>query len=302
MKAQPDGTTETNKWINSFDAPPRASGIRRQEPICWRPAKTTCESAWVFGLLHRAARTGIARRTLSDPMRFLRLPARSPPVAPLNTGWYRQRIRCGCVAACLTLTALVPVGTLAAAPKFASPATMRVDTGATVALPRTWGAPRLTQDSPIPSMTSSISSPFGPSRLVFAQQAAPSEGFGLVTVRKSEFDKGTPRYLETLRPRDLAILLNHMESRVHGDRPTWADRLVRGKPPVERLLGERRVIYWEGEWRAFNGLTTVVRGYGFFGNGAVYLLRVFGTAGRGQPDFAEETRFADAVATTFRTK
>ncbi|WP_296229056.1 hypothetical protein [Ralstonia sp. UBA689] len=47
----------------------------------------------------------------------------------------------------------------------------------------------------------------------------------------------------------------------------------------------------------------MVRGYAsFFCNGAVYLLRVISTAGLGRPEFAEEARFADAVAATFRTK
>ena len=224
-------------------------------------------------------------------------------MGPLITEWYRRCIRYARVAAWTALAVLAPSGATSAAPKFVYPATLRIDAGASVALPRTWGALRLTSETPLPSVAPSINSPFGPSRLVFAQQTVPPESFGLVTVRKSDFDKSTPGYLETLRPRDLAILLNHMESRVHGDRPAWAVRPVRGKAPVQRVLAGRRVIYWEGEWNTSTARTVVVRGYAFFGNGAVYLLRVFGTAGRDHPvDFAEEGRFADAVADTFRTK
>ncbi|MDF6695689.1 hypothetical protein NLQ79_26925, partial [Escherichia coli] len=103
--------------------------------------------------------------------------------------------------------------------------------------------------------------------------------------------------------RDLAILLNHMESRVHGDRPAWAARLVRGKAPALQVLAGRRVLYWEGEWSTSAARTVVVRGYAFFGNGAVYLLRIFGTASGSEPvEFAEEARFADLVAATFHTK
>lgn len=223
-------------------------------------------------------------------------------MAPLSKGWwYRRRVCYGCATVWMVLAGLAPCGSVAAA-KFAGPAVLRIDADATIALPRTWGPVRLTSESPIPAVTQTAGSPFGPSRLVFAQQASPAEGFGLVTIRKADFDKGTPQYLETLPPRHLAILLNHMESRVHGDRPAWAVRLVHGKPPMQRLLGERRVIYWEGEWHASNDRTVMVRGYTFFCNGAVYLLRVIGAAGHGQPEFAEEARFADAVAATFRTK
>ncbi|MCO5414501.1 MULTISPECIES: hypothetical protein [Ralstonia] len=190
-----------------------------------------------------------------------------------------------------------------AAPRFAYPITQRIDAGASLALPRTWGPLRLNTDTPIPSVAETINSPFGPSRLVFAQQTVAPESFALVTVRKSDFDKGTPDYLESLRSRDLAILLNHMESRVHGDRPAWAARLLRGKAPTQQVLAGRRVIYWEGEWSTSTARTVVVRGYAFFGNGAVYLLRIFGTAGHNSPaEFAEEARFADLVAATFRTK
>ncbi|MCT7318057.1 hypothetical protein N5I87_18750 [Ralstonia sp. CHL-2022] len=190
-----------------------------------------------------------------------------------------------------------------AAPRFAYPITQRIDAGASLALPRTWGPLRLNTDTPIPSVAETINSPFGPSRLVFAQQTVAPESFALVTVRKSDFDKGTPDYLESLRSRDLAILLNHMESRVHGDRPAWAARLLRGKAPTQQVLAGRRVIYWEGEWSTSTARTVIVRGYAFFGNGAVYLLRIFGTAGHNSPaEFAEEARFADLVAATFRTK
>ncbi|MCT7297971.1 hypothetical protein N5J06_15185 [Ralstonia sp. CHL-2022] len=190
-----------------------------------------------------------------------------------------------------------------AAPRFAYPITQRIDAGASLALPRTWGPLRLNTDTPIPSVAETINSPFGPSRLVFAQQTVAPESFALVTVRKSDFDEGTPDYLESLRSRDLAILLNHMESRVHGDRPAWAARLLRGKAPTQQVLAGRRVIYWEGEWSTSTARTVVVRGYAFFGNGAVYLLRIFGTAGHNSPaEFAEEARFADLVAATFRTK
>lgn len=223
-------------------------------------------------------------------------------MAPLFKGcWYRRRIACGYAVVSMALAGLAPCGSVAAA-RFVSPVVLHIDTDATIALPRTWGALRLTGEAPIPAVAETISSPFGPSRLVFAQQASPSEGFGLVTVRKSDFDEGTPQYLEALSPRHLAILLNHMESRVHGDQPAWAVRLVYGKPPMPQLLGERRVIHWEGEWHTSNGRTAMVRGYAFFGNGAVYMLRVIGAAGRGQPEFAEEARFADAVAATFHTK
>lgn len=223
-------------------------------------------------------------------------------MAPLFKGWwYRRRIRCGYAAVWLALAGLAPCGSVAAA-KFANPVVLPVDTDTTIALPRTWGPLRLTSEAPIPAVAKTISSPFGPSRLVFAQQASPSEGFGLVTVRKSNFDKGTPQYLEALPPRDLAILLNHMESRVHGDQPAWAVRLVHDKPPAQRLLGERWVIYWEGEWYTSNGRTAMVRGYAFFCNGAAYLLRVISAAGRGRPEFAEEARFADTVAATFHTR
>jgi len=207
------------------------------------------------------------------------------------------------MAAWMTLAGLAPWSAATAAPRFAYPVTLRIDAGATVALPRTWGPLRLTGDAPISSVATTINSPFGPSRLVFGQQTVPPESFALVTVRKSDFDKGTPDYLETLRPRDLAILLTHMESRVHGDRPAWAARLVRGKAPAQREIAGRRVIYWEGEWNTPTASTVVVRGYAFFGNGAVYLLRVFGTAKHDHPPaFAEEARFADAVAGSFRTK
>ncbi|MCO5399381.1 hypothetical protein [Ralstonia soli] len=224
-------------------------------------------------------------------------------MAPLIIAWYRRGIRSACMAGSIAFLGLTAAGATSAAPKFAYPATLRVDAGATVTLPRTWGPLRLSSDTPIPSVSATINSPFGPSRLVFAQQTVPPESFALVTVRKSDFDKGTPDYLESLRPRDLAILLTHMESRVHGDRPAWAARLVRGKAPTQRGLAGRRVIYWEGEWSTSTARTVVVRGYAFFGNGAVYLLRVFGTAGRDRlPEFAQEARFADAVANTFRTK
>lgn len=224
-------------------------------------------------------------------------------MAPLITEWYRRGIRCACIAGWIAFAGLAPSSATSAAPKFAYPATLRIDGGATVALPRTWGPLRLTSETPIPSVAPTINSPFGPSRLVFAQQTVPPESFALVTVRKSDFNKGAPDYLETLRPRDLAILLTHMESRVHGDRPAWAARLVRGKAPTQRLLAGRRVIYWEGEWNTSTANTVVVRGYAFFGNGAVYLLRVFGTAGRDHPpEFAAEARFSDAVADTFRAK
>lgn len=224
-------------------------------------------------------------------------------MAPLITEWCHRCIRCACVTAWMTLAGLAPWSAASAAPKFIYPVTLRIDAGATVAVPRTWGPLQLTANAPIPSVATTINSPFGPSRLVFAQQTVPPESFALVTVRKSDFDKGTPDYLETLRSRDLAILLNHMESRVHGDRPSWATRLVRGKAPAQRMLAGRRVIYWEGEWSTSTARTVMVRGYAFFGNGAVYLLRVFGTAGRDHPvEFADEGRFADAVADTFRTK
>ena len=224
-------------------------------------------------------------------------------MAPLFNRWRRRHIRCRyAFLLWIALACLAPCNPALADPKFANLVTVRVDAGATVALPRTWGPARLGQDAPIPSVAGTINSPFGPSRLVFAQQATPSEGFGLVTVRKSDFAKGTPQYLESIPPRHLAVLLNHMESRVHGDRPIWAVRLIRGTPPTQRRLGEHRVIYWEGEWHTSSNQTAMVRGYAFFGNGAVYLLRVFGAAGHNQPEFAEEARFADAVATTFRTK
>ena len=224
-------------------------------------------------------------------------------MAPLLSRWIRQYARTGCALALWAAVAcLAPSNPAVAGPKFTNLATARVDANATVALPRTWGPLQLNHDAPIASVAGTINSPFGPSRLVFAQQATPAEGFGLVTVRKSDFEKGAPQYLETIPPRDLAILLNHMESRVHGDRPVWAMRLIRGKAPSQRLLGERRVIYWEGEWHTSNNQIAMVRGYAFFGNGAVYLLRVFGAAGHNQPEFAEEARFADAVAATFRTK
>lgn len=224
-------------------------------------------------------------------------------MAPLIIAWYRHSLRCACAAGCVALAGLTPWSATCAAPKFAYPATQRIDAGASVALPRAWGPLRLTHETPIPSMATTINSPFGPSRLVFAQQTVPPESFALVTVRKCDFDKGAPGYLETLRPRDLTILLTHMESRVHGDRPAWAARLVRGKAPAQRVRAGRKLIYWEGEWNTSTAQTVVVRGYAFFGNGAVYLLRVFGTAGRDHPAaFAEEARFADAVADTFRTK
>ena len=233
-------------------------------------------------------------------------------MAPFITEGYRCWSRCAryarytqyaCAAAWIALAGMAPWSPTWAAPKFAYPVTMRIDAGASVALPRTWGPSRLTSETPIPSVAATINSPFGPSRLVFAQQTVAPESFALVTVRKSDFDKGTPNYLEALRPRDLAILLNHMESRVHGDRPAWAVRLVRGKAPTQKMLAGRRLIYWEGEWNTSTARTVVVRGYAFFGNGTVYLLRVFGTAGRSDPgEFAEEARFADLVAATFRTK
>ncbi len=224
-------------------------------------------------------------------------------MAPLLNGWICRHGRCGyAFTLWIALACLAPCSPALAGPKFANLITVRVDTDATVALPRTWGPLQLNEDAPIPSVAGTINSPFGPSRLVFAQQATPAEGFGLVTVRKSDFEKGTPQYLESIPPRHLAILLNHMESRVHGDRPIWATRLVRGKTPAQRSLGERRVIYWEGEWHTANNQTAMVRGYAFFGNGAVYLLRVFGAAGHNQPAFAEESRFAEAVAATFRMK
>ena len=227
-------------------------------------------------------------------------------MAPLISEWYRSRIHCvryACAAAWIILAGMAPWSPTWAAPKFAYPITQRIDASASIALPRTWGPLRLSNDTPIPSVAAIINSPFGPSRLVFAQQTVAPESFALVTVRKSDFDKGTPDYLETLRPRDLAILLNHMESRVHGDRPAWAARLLRGRAPMQQMLAGRRVIYWEGEWNTSAARTVVVRGYAFFGNGAVYLLRIFGTAERGNPvEFAEEARLADLVAATFRTK
>ncbi len=223
-------------------------------------------------------------------------------MAPPTKGRIRQRICRGCAAAWLVLAALAWARPIPATPRLVTPVTLRVDEGATVALPRGWGPVRLSSDTPIPSIPPTIQSPFGPSRLVFAQQTPASEGFALVTVRKSQFEQGTPQYLETMRPRDLAILLNHMETRVHGGRPSWAVRLVHSKPPALRSLGGRRVIYWEGEWNTGDNRTAMVRGYAFFGNGAVYLLRVFGTAGHEQPAFADEARFADAVAGTFRTR
>lgn len=224
-------------------------------------------------------------------------------MAPLIQGGYRRCIRYGCAVAGVVLAALAWGGTtVAAAPKFTSPITQHVDAGATVALPRSWGPLRLTSEAPVPAVPATINSPFGPSRLVFAQQAPPRDGFGLVTIRKSDFEKGSPQYLETLRARDLAILLTHMESRVHGDRPVWAARLVHGKPPAPRMVAGRRLIYWEGEWMTANHQTAVVRGYAFFGNGAVYLLRVLGRAAHNPPEFAEEARFADMVAATFRAK
>jgi len=227
-------------------------------------------------------------------------------VAPFITEWYRRRghcVRYAYAAACLALAGMAPWCPALAAPRFAYPITQRIDAGASLALPRTWGPLRLNTDTPIPSVAATINSPFGPSRLVFAQQTVAPESFALVTVRKSDFDKGTPDYLESLRSRDLAILLNHMESRVHGDRPAWAARLLRGKAPTQQVLAGRRVIYWEGEWSTSTARTVVVRGYAFFGNGAVYLLRIFGTAGHNSPaEFAEEARFADLVAATFRTK
>lgn len=222
-------------------------------------------------------------------------------MAPLIKGWYRHAVMWVALSGAV-LMGLAPWSAASAAPKFANVATLPIDAGATIALPRGWGPARLSDSTPIPSITKTINSPFGPSRLVFAQQAAPAQGFALVTVRKSDFDKGSPQYLETLRPRDLAILLNHMESRVHGAQPAWAVRLIHSKPPAQQLLGGQRVIYWEGEWHTSTNQTVTVRGYAFFGNGAVYLLRVFGTAGRGQPDYAEEARFANAVAATLRTK
>ena len=227
-------------------------------------------------------------------------------MAPFITEWYCRWGRCvryACAAAWIAFVSMAPWSPARAAPRFVYPVTQRIDAGASVALPRTWGPLRLNTDTPIATVAATINSPFGPSRLVFAQQTVAPESFALVTVRKSDFDKGTPDYLETLRPRDLAILLNHMESRVHGDRPAWAARLVRGKTPTLQVLAARRVIYWEGEWSTSAARTVVVRGYAFFGNGAVYLLRVFGTAGHGNPaEFAEEARFADLVAATFHTK
>lgn len=227
-------------------------------------------------------------------------------MAPFITEWYRhwsRGARYACAAAWLALAGMAPWCPTLAAPRFAYPVTQRIDAGASVALPRTWGPLRLNTETPIPSVAATINSPFGPSRLVFAQQTVAPESFALVTVRKSDFDKGTPDYLETLRPRDLAILLNHMESRVHGDRPAWAARLVRGKAPTQQVLAGRRLIYWEGEWSTSTARTVVVRGYAFFGNGAVYLLRILGTAGHDNAaEFAEEARFADLVAATFRTK
>lgn len=227
-------------------------------------------------------------------------------MAPFITTWYRRFggcIRCACAAAWIAAISMVPWTPSWAAPKFAYPVTQRIDASASIALPRTWGPLRLTSETPIPSVAATINSPFGPSRLVFAQQTVAPESFALVTVRKSDFDKSTPDYMETLRSRDLAILLNHMESRVHGDLPAWAARLVRGKAPTLQVLAGRRVIYWEGEWSTSTARTVVVRGYAFFGDGAVYLLRVFGTAGHdNQAEFAEEGRFADLVASTFRTK
>lgn len=223
-------------------------------------------------------------------------------MAPLKTRTYRQRVRPTRAALWLALVVLAWTVPIAAAPRLANPVTLRIDDGATLALPRGWGPLRLGPDAPIPGVAAIIASPFGPSRLVLAQQAAPSEAFGLVTVRRSSFPDGTPAYLETLRHRDLAILLNHMESRVHDDCPAWAVRLVRGKSPALRSLGGHSLIYWEGEWRTREDRTATVRGYAFFGYGAVYLLRVFGTAGHGEPDFVDEARFADAVATTFRPR
>ncbi|MEV8472602.1 hypothetical protein [Ralstonia sp. UNC404CL21Col] len=227
-------------------------------------------------------------------------------MAPYIATWYRRWGGCvgyACAAAWIAALGMVPWTSARAAPRFIYPVTQRIDASASIALPRTWGPLRLTSETPIPSVAATINSPFGPSRLVFAQQTVPPDSFALVTVRKSDFDKGTPDYLETVRPRDLAILLNHMESRVHGDRPAWAARLVRGKAPTQQVLAGRRLIYWEGEWNTSAARTVVVRGYAFFGNGAVYLLRVFGTAGHDNPtEFAEEARFADLVAATFRTK
>lgn len=227
-------------------------------------------------------------------------------MAPFITEWYRRwgrHVRYACATAWMALAGMAPGSPAWGAPKFAYPVTQRIDAGASIAVPRTWGPLRLNGDTPIPSVAATINSPFGPSRLVFAQQTVAPESFALVTVRKSDFDKGTPDYLETLRPRDLAILLTHMESRVHGDRPAWASRLVRGRAPTQQVVGGRRVIYWEGEWNTSAARTVVVRGYAFFGNGAVYLLRIFGTAGHSEPaEFAEEARFADMVAATFRTK
>ena len=227
-------------------------------------------------------------------------------MAPFITEWYCRWGRCvqyACAAAWIAFVGMAPWSPARAAPRFAYPITQRIDAGASLALPRTWGPLRLNTDTPIPSVAATINSPFGPSRLVFAQQTVAPESFALVTVRKSDFDKGTPDYLESLRSRDLAILLNHMESRVHGDRPAWAARLLRGKAPTQQVLAGRRVIYWEGEWSTSTARTVVVRGYAFFGNGAVYLLRIFGTAGHNSPaEFTEEARFADLVAATFRAK
>lgn len=223
-------------------------------------------------------------------------------MAPMTNGADRPPIRGGRAALWLTLIALTWTVPSPATPRFANPVSLRIDDSATLTLPRGWGPPQLGPDTPIPGIAATISSPFGPSHLVFAQQAAPSEGFGMVTVRKSTFPPGTPAYLEALRRRDLAILLNHMESRVHDDRPAWAVRLLRGKAPALRALGGHPLIYWEGEWLTQGDRTATVRGYAFFGNGAVYLLRVIGTASRNQPDFAEEAHFADTVAATFRMR
>lgn len=224
-------------------------------------------------------------------------------MAPFHGRWQRRHIRYACATAWLTLMSLMPLSSASAAPKFSSPVTLQIDAGATVAVPRTWRPLQLSAEGPIPFLAATNNSPFGPSRLVFALQTAPPESFALMAVRRSDFYKSAPDYLDTLRPRDLAILLNHLESRVHGDRPAWAARLVRSKAPSQRVLAGRRVIYWEGEWISSSARTIVVRGFVFFGNGAVYLLRIFGTGGRDHPvDFAEEGRFAEALASTFRLK
>lgn len=287
--------------ISPFDARPTTDGAAPPKPLWWGRGKTASANGAGIGF---AVRRHIRKQGTGSPTVVIshRFPDQEPHVAPSTKGRARRRIRRGCAAAWLALAALAWARPLPAAPRLVNPVTLRVDEGASVALPRGWGPLRLGSDTPIPSVPPTIQSPFGPSRLVFAQQTSASEGFALVTVRRSDFEQGTPQYLETMRQRDLAILLNHMETRVHGGRPSWAVRLVRSKPPALRSLGGRRVIYWEGEWNTGGDRTAMVRGYAFFGNGAVYLLRVFGTARHDQAAFADEARFADTVATTFRTR